>query len=105
MVGGLVVDGPVVGLTPRACIPPPTNKYTNNEAHNKQCTRVRPIIEEEEDDPRVGGQWRIATLSRRGKCSPAAGPIITKQDYCENYNAMEMQNQQAGLAGIHPYQE
>jgi hypothetical protein len=23
--------------------------------------------EEEEDDPRVGGQWRIATLSRRGK--------------------------------------
>ena len=28
---------------------------------------------EEEDDPRVGGQWRIATLSRRGKCSPAAG--------------------------------
>jgi hypothetical protein len=29
--------------------------------------------EEEEDDPRVGGQWRIATLSRRGKCSPAAG--------------------------------
>jgi len=73
MVDGLVMDGPVVGLTPRACIPPPTNKYTNNEAHNKQCTRVR--------------------------------PIITKQDYCENYNAMEMQNQQAGLAGIHPYQE
>jgi hypothetical protein len=29
--------------------------------------------EEEEDDPRVGGQWRIATLSRRGKRSPAAG--------------------------------
>jgi hypothetical protein len=29
--------------------------------------------EEDEDDPRVGGQWRIATLSRRGKCSPAAG--------------------------------
>ena len=29
--------------------------------------------EEEEDDPRVGGQWRIATLSRRGKCSSAAG--------------------------------
>ena len=29
---------------------------------------------EEEDDPRVGGQWRIATLSRRGKRSPAAGP-------------------------------
>jgi hypothetical protein len=28
--------------------------------------------EEEEDDPRVGGQWRIATLSRRGKRSPAA---------------------------------
>ena len=28
---------------------------------------------EEEDDPRVGGQWRIATLSRRGKRSPAAG--------------------------------
>jgi hypothetical protein len=27
----------------------------------------------EEDDPRVGGQWRIATLSRRGKRSPAAG--------------------------------
>ena len=27
---------------------------------------------EEEDDPRVGGQWRIATLSRRGKRSPAA---------------------------------
>jgi hypothetical protein len=23
----------------------------------------------------VGGQWRIATLSRRGKCSPAAGPL------------------------------
>jgi hypothetical protein len=32
-----------------------------------------PASEEEEDDPRVGGQWRIATLSRRGKCSPAAG--------------------------------
>jgi hypothetical protein len=30
---------------------------------------------EEEEDPRVGGQWRIATLSRRGKCSPAAGPV------------------------------
>ena len=27
-----------------------------------------------EDDPRVGGQWRIATLSRRGKRSPAAVP-------------------------------
>ena len=32
-------------------------------------------IEEEEDDPRVGGQWRIATLSRRGKRSPAAGTM------------------------------
>ena len=31
--------------------------------------------EEEEDDPRVGGQWRIATLSRRGKRSPAAGTM------------------------------
>jgi hypothetical protein len=35
----------------------------------------RPCEEEEEDDPRVGGQWRIATLSRRGKRSPAAGTI------------------------------
>jgi hypothetical protein len=30
---------------------------------------------EEEEDPRVGGQWRIATLSHRGKCSPAAGTM------------------------------
>jgi hypothetical protein len=35
------------------------------------------IISTEEDDPRVGGQWRIATLSRRGKRSPAAVIIST----------------------------
>jgi uncharacterized protein YndB with AHSA1/START domain len=34
---------------------------------------MRPCLTREEDDPRVGGQWRIATLSRRGKRSPAAG--------------------------------
>jgi hypothetical protein len=34
---------------------------------------------EEEDDPRVGGQWRTATLSRRGKCSPAAGKMLKKE--------------------------
>jgi hypothetical protein len=33
------------------------------------------LVSEEEDDPRVGGQWRIATLSRRGKRSPAAGTM------------------------------
>jgi hypothetical protein len=44
------------------------------------CSSKRELVGEvlvemgrEEDDPRVGGQWRIATLSRRGKCSPAAG--------------------------------
>jgi hypothetical protein len=39
---------------------------------------------EEEDDPRVGGQWRIATLSRRGKCSPAAGFVLYVQKSVRN---------------------
>ena len=36
---------------------------------------VNASVQRREDDPRVGGQWRIATLSRRGKCSPAAGSV------------------------------
>jgi hypothetical protein len=37
---------------------------------------ITTALEEEEEDPTVGGQWRIATLSRRGKCSPAAGTAL-----------------------------
>ena len=45
---------------------------STENSHSTQQMETE-ATEEEEDDPRVGGQWRIATLSRRGKCSPAAG--------------------------------
>ena len=46
------------------------------KAPTTQTRSMKPLVLEEEDDPRVGGQWRIATLSRRGKCSPAAGLVL-----------------------------
>jgi hypothetical protein len=59
---------------------PVSTNAGNNAKAKLESTRFRQDknainqqITEEEDDPRVGGQWRIATLSRRGKRSPAAG--------------------------------
>ena len=50
-----------------------SSRVVDEKDRRAAASALRKEKKRREDDPRVGGQWRIATLSRRGKCSPAAG--------------------------------